>query len=441
MARIKGSKNKKPRKEVLHASAEHAPWPPSGFEKLANCTASILEEKNEPDQEYAATKVGEYAHDIWEHCLYNPKTMDAVVAEKTHEDNLPDYVEAGEVEDLKTHPRNFAKYVLNINEKLQPWRFEIEQRVELMPKVWGRMDIGGAYKLKNKETGKSEDALYIADYKHGRWYSVGAEANWQLIIYALAFARKIGIEPVKTTLIVYQPRVVGEETVRKHVYTWPELLGWEARIKEAARQADAVQAGKAIALFKAGKWCQFCKAKYKCKEFKRQGDVEGVIDVAVGVPATVDSTFTDAEVLEVKRRAPKIYEFLRAVDNYLLQRAGSKNPVPGTKPVEGMSKRRWEGKPSEIAEYVETLGVKDPVETIKKLRGIGSIEADIVDLLDDVNFKSAAAKKREAYRLLQSVTFKPEGKLTFVLEDDPRPAIDLHDGRILKPQDLIEDLE
>lgn len=261
-------------KKVKHEERAHAIKSPSSWERLLNCPASLKASEGMPHQTHIAAKIGTYGHEIGERCIKDPKRMKKIVDDMTSSRNLPDYVPKHQVDDLRVHPKNYAEYVLKVKDRLQPYRFEIEEKMHFSEDVWGIADVALAY---NREDG---DGVAVIDYKHGSGFSVEAKDNPQLIIYALGFSQKMGIEPTATTCIVYQPRVFGEQAVRKHTYTWDEMVAWRERIQKHSKLLDSVMKGsKKNMIFEAGKWCAFCAFKPRCRKHVDSINALGILDV------------------------------------------------------------------------------------------------------------------------------------------------------------------
>ena len=99
----------------------------------------------------------------------------------------------------------------------------------------------------------------ITDYKYGEGVQVWANNNTQLKLYALGVWQTFGhlYDITGFRLAVFQPRL-------NHIDEWEisveDLLVW-ANTEVRPKAAEALQPG---APFKAGEWCQFCKAKQTC---------------------------------------------------------------------------------------------------------------------------------------------------------------------------------
>lgn len=100
----------------------------------------------------------------------------------------------------------------------------------------------------------------ITDYKYGEGVQVWAERNTQMMCYALGVWQTYGhlYDITGFRLAIFQPRL-------NHVDEWEisvaDLLVW-ANMELRTKAEVALKPG---APFKAGKWCQFCKAKSNCK--------------------------------------------------------------------------------------------------------------------------------------------------------------------------------
>jgi hypothetical protein len=429
-----------PKAIIDHASRGHAKKSPSGFELLMACPGSVMYTRYllEYGDPYAAD-LGTFGHEISEECFKSSDQIDWIVEEMLSEDNRPDWLKPADDDILRVFPKAYVEYNEMLGRRLKPFRTVTELKVRLFKDCWGTMDRGYLYNIKDGV------AMATVDYKQGVT-SKQAKGNPQIAIYLAAWAkmlRKEGIEIVKYTGVIFQPRCPGEPEVRKVSYTPEEMGEWVRKIKKYSRRADKIFDGRKKLRFKVGKHCDecFCRGRVKCKAYQNAKDTEGLL-VPDNLPDVLaPHSMTDEQLVAIHRNADKIKGILKSVAAYLLARAAAKDAVPGTKPVEGRTQRAWNGKQADVAVTLRDLGVTEPIETKSKLVGIGKAENEIMKSLDPEVFKTVKARKAEAGRLLQIVTKRTEGKLSIALEEDSRPEVGVTDGRLQASEDLLGDLE
>ena len=315
----------------------HARFSPSSAEQYINCPPSLVlgEQFEDDNSEYAAE--GTEAHALCEYLLRT---------------------ELGEcVDDPTPHLKRYDAemrecaegYRDTVLEMYQPEDFiSVEQRVyldEYVPSCFGTSDciiVGDGH-------------LRVVDFKYGKGVKVSAEDNSQLKCYALgaylAFSPLYDIEDI--TLTIYQPRInnFSEWTLKAET-----LLNWADSVLKPKAELALKGAGE----YSSGAWCKFCKAKAVCRKL-----AETVTELAKHEFAE-PHTLTDDEVNDVLSKIEPLTIWVKAVQQYALQRALSGHEWKDWKVVEGQSKRRYTDE-EKVAEAVIAAGY-DPYE--KKLMGI-----------------------------------------------------------------------
>lgn len=103
-------------------------------------------------------------------------------------------------------------------------------------------------------------ALFIYDYKNGRW-PVPAENNTQFLYYAIGAAEEHNWDFEYIEMLAIQPNSMDEEKTPRWRITKEELLEWVPVFKECAlntiRHPDE---------FNTGEHCHFCPAKGMCQK-------------------------------------------------------------------------------------------------------------------------------------------------------------------------------
>ena len=238
--------------------------------------------------------------------------------------------------------------------------------------------------------------LHIIDLKYGKGVSVSAEDNPQLKLYALGtlarFDMLYDIEDVVMT--IYQPRLdnVSTDTIKaKDLYAWGEEV-----IKPGAQLALSEDAP-----VHAGDWCQFCPARYDCKERARDAmELQKYLGQMVLSPE---------EIAEILGKIDRLTKFAEDIKDSALTKALDGEEIPGWKVVEGRSIRKYVGSEEEIVRQCEGAGYDQALLYERKLLTI-------------TNMEKLMGKKQFA-EVLGAYVEKPEGKPTLAPESDERPAM------------------
>lgn len=240
----------------------------------------------------------------------------------------------------------------------------------------------------------ADGMLHVVDYKHGRGVLVEADANPQMMLYALGALELFdGIYDIDTvSMTVYQPRRSNIST-----YTIPkqELLNRANDVLVPVAQLAFKGEGE----FHCGEWCQFCKAKADCRE-----RAEANLQMARH-EFKLPPLLTDDEVEAILGKVDELVSWANDIKTYALQAAVSGKEWSGYKLVEGRSNRKYTDE-NAVATTVESAGF-DPYE--KKLLGITEMQKTL-----------GKAKFEE---LLGALIYKPQGKPTLVPASDKRPVL------------------
>ena len=240
----------------------------------------------------------------------------------------------------------------------------------------------------------ADGTLFVIDFKYGLGVLVEAEKNPQMMCYALgALLLFDGIYDIKKiSMTIFQPR-------RKHVSTYEmkkaDLLSWADKVLAPT----AALAMKGEGEFKAGSYCQFCKARANCRKRAEYNLELARYDFAM--PAEL----TDTEVEAVLSKADDLASWAADVKEYALQKAMSGKTWKDWKVVEGRSVRKYANETA-VAETVKESGY-DPYE--QKVLGITAM--------------TRLLGRRKFDELLSGMIVKPEGKPTLVPLSDKRPAM------------------
>lgn len=282
----------------------------------------------------------------------------------------------------------FEEYAAQVHED-EAAQLMTEERVDLTEYIPGGFGTSDVVILR-------QGRLHIIDLKYGKGVSVSAEDNPQLKLYALGtlarFDMLYDIEDVVMT--IYQPRLDNVSTDKikaKDLYAWGEEV-----IKPGAQLALSEDAP-----VHAGDWCQFCPARYDCKERARDAmELQKYLGQMVLSPE---------EIAEILGRIDRLTKFAEDIKDSALTKALDGEEIPGWKVVEGRSIRKYVGSEEEIVRQCEGAGYDQALLYERKLLTI-------------TNMEKLMGKKQFA-EVLGAYVEKPEGKPTLAPESDKRPAI------------------
>ena len=282
----------------------------------------------------------------------------------------------------------FEEYAEQVHED-EAAQLMTEERVDLTEYIPGGFGTSDVVILR-------QGRLHIIDLKYGKGVAVSAEDNPQLKLYALGtlarFDMLYDIEDVVMT--IYQPRLdnVSTDTIKaKDLYAWGEEV-----IKPGAQLALSEDAP-----VHAGDWCQFCPARYDCKERARDAmELQKYLGQMVLSPE---------EIAEILGKIDRLTKFAEDIKDSALTKALDGEEIPGWKVVEGRSIRKYVGSEEEIVRQCEGAGY-DPALLYER------------KLLTITNMEKLMGKKQFA-EVLGAYVEKPEGKPTLAPESDKRPAI------------------
>lgn len=282
----------------------------------------------------------------------------------------------------------FEEYAEQVHED-EAAQLMTEERVDLTEYIPGGFGTSDVVILR-------QGRLHIIDLKYGKGVSVSAEDNPQLKLYALGtlarFDMLYDIEDVVMT--IYQPRLdnVSTDTIKaKDLYAWGEEV-----IKPGAQLALSEDAP-----VHAGDWCQFCPARYDCKERARDAmELQKYLGQMVLSPE---------EIAEILGKIDRLTKFAEDIKESALTKALDGEEIPGWKVVEGRSIRKYVGSEEEIVRQCEGAGYDQALLYERKLLTI-------------TNMEKLMGKKQFA-EVLGAYVEKPEGKPTLAPESDKRPAI------------------
>lgn len=258
--------------------------------------------------------------------------------------------------------------------------------------------------------------LVVHDLKYGKGVRVEAKRNPQIMYYGLGAMRAVGgwemVESVE--LVINQPRAGGE---RRDDISPRELSEWGSELRVAADRTKDPDAPLVV-----GEWCQFCPAARRriqngvaisqcpAQEAEAQGAAQALI-LAETHPPTLTVPDDPAAISRALAIIPAFRKWAAGVEEYGLWLGERGIAVPGYKVVRKRANRQWTDEGAAILE-LELAGLS-PAEYLVEPELLSPAQIEKLPKL---------GKPTERKALVGKLTTKPEGGLTLVEDDDPRPA-------------------
>lgn len=274
----------------------------------------------------------------------------------------------------------------------------------------GTLDLWGCYL-----DDRGNRVGIIFDYKYGV-IPVDADKNAQLAFYACALQRWMteGGKPLDYVRgIIYQPRRPHGEAYQETKFTKKQLATWDQKFTDAIKLVVVDQKP----VYKTGDHCRFCVAKAVCPKQAKNVEKESALALLQENPITVlpkVEQIPDDQLARIVLNYDLVVDFMNACYEYAKTRAQQGTAIPGTKLVEGTSKRKWLDDTELIAQSLRNHGISEPLTYEPKLIGIVDAERALSKRLGG---------KEAAKAALESLCTKTTPPVTVVPESDPRPAI------------------
>lgn len=293
----------------------------------------------------------------------------------------------------------------------------------LHPDLWGTCDCVIVQPF---------DRLIVVDYKHGQGVAVDAEENTQGMMYALGAAVTEDVDTVE--IVIVQPRAPHREgPVRRWTISKTELEAWGREVLLPAALATEDPNAPLVA----GKeHCKFCTAGAVCPAKREAAMAEAGVVFDDGMyPVPVEQqpplpdvrSMTPEQAARVLRMKPLLLDFMANVEDYVRGSLETGRFAPGQ---DGCDWKLVQGKPGhrKFSNENVTKGRLFPIlrgkETEIRLLSPAQVQKRI-----EAGLKDGSVRQRDLgenvtpKQFVDSLVFRPEGKVCLVPLDDPRSAL------------------
>lgn len=403
----------------------HAILSPSSAARWISCPPSARINAEAPQTDTVYTREGTLAHAMAE--LKARKYFLGGIGPRKFAAEMKKF-QADELwqDEMDGHTETYLEALKDIAAQYDAAPFvALEQKVDFsvyVPEGFGTADcimIGG-------------NVLSIVDFKYGKGVAVSAEANPQMMLYALGalldYAPIYEIDTVVMTIV--QPRVKAEP--ERWAMRADDLVTWAETIVRPA----AALAAKGEGEFAEGDWCRFCAIRGSCRA--RAGANTALEDFAFRLPHGVEPRgsyagrspaepatasrpdglppsqlppeLTDEEVSRALTLGRRLAAWLSDLEEYALSACLSGHEIPGWKAVEGRSVRAWTDQDAAFAAAEIYLG-EDAAAMLYERRPVTLAQMEKI------------MGKKEFAQVMGGYVTTPAGKPTLAEAGDKRPAI------------------
>jgi hypothetical protein len=391
-----------------HSQRYHYLLGGSSAERWIECYGSVALNQDKGSDENEHTIRGNKGHEVLEQVCRE--------ALRQKETGLADEILLGEgqtlemLDDAECAFETIWKEIFGQTIVGRTWEIEGELIIDRELHMGGTSDLWVVYR-----DDRARLIGFINDYKYGHG-EVEAENNVQLLFYAVALfvmlRDQYGKILEEVYVSIYQPSK-GQPFSQVKV-TQSSLERWEKKFKKAAYEIVVKKSTK----LKAGKWCKWCKVREECAENLKAKNK--LLQIQMADPELVMppfETLTEEQHINLAKHASDIKKFLSDHNKYLINRYINNAPVSDQlKLVQSKTKRKWCGKPEElVGELLQFEGVDITDVADYKLKGLGHVST--------VLKQKAGLSKKDADEVVDTLCFKPPGKVSVVDIKDPRPAV------------------
>lgn len=389
----------------MPTSEQHALLSASSSHRWLRCPPSVRLTENFPKKTSSYAEAGRIAHAIAE--LKARKYLVEPMSTRTYNSRLKKlqaelYYDKG----MDAATDLYLEYLKEVAMSFEKPPFvALETRVDYSEYAEGGFGTADCIMI-------GADRIAIIDYKNGAGVPVEAEANPQMMLYALGALKTYG--PIfgdsikEATLAIVQPNAGGIKSWNTSV---AHMQLWGAMVVQPAAKLAIAGEGE----FCAGDWCRFCPAKAQCSA--RAAKMLQIEPIAVTnlppdaspteQPKAVMDLLSDKAVGDALSRGRALVAWVKDLEEYALAAALNGRDIAGFKVVEGRGSREW----ADTDAAFKTLQERGVAEALLYERKPATV-AGLEKALGKKAFAEAA----------DGLVIKKPGKPALVPVSDKRPA-------------------
>lgn len=382
----------------------HADLGASSAHRWMNCPGSVEMSADRPDVGTEYKREGTAAHDLLERAL--TKRLDANTWLDTE---IP-----------VTDPDGITYHVLVTEEMCEAVQVMIDQVLRLIDHPTTQLFIEQKFDLTPLNPpgpmyGTADVAIWaphhkhlaVVDYKHGAGVAVDATENEQMLYYLLGAVIALNVKPETLSCTIVQPRAHHPDgIIRTYTLNFETLKHFKKELFAAGAKTLEPNAPLVV-----GEWCKFCKALAVCPaQHAKAVEVAQTTFDSVDRPAfPTPETLTTEKLALVLAAKPGLVEWLRSVEQYVLNQLDRGVEVPGWKRVAKRANRKWVDPEGAAAALIQ-IGLPEDELYKKKLVSPAQAEVALKPLgvkLGTLGDGAEVSQESSGYNLVQDSDARP----------------------------------